>query len=175
MKKTTPTQTSTDDRETKIFHIMTNTSILLMALMTEAFSDMFTNLAEGMTQAFTTGLGAPEADSQEASRKIKELKTTLPKKMIKEMITMKKDINDQLVAKKQDLRNVIADPAFDKGITIAEQYSFGLPAVTNDLDEVSLLGYIALLKANDPRCTKMFQELMEWMKAIPQPPGNDSA
>ena len=153
---------------------MTNISILLMALMTEAFSDMFTNLAEGMTQAVTSGLGATEADSQEASRKIKELKTTFPRQMIKEMITMKKDINDQLSAKKLDLRNVIADPAFDKGITIAERYSFGLPAVTTDLDEISLLGYIALLKANDPRCTKMFQELMEWMKVIPQPPEHNS-
>lgn len=146
-----------------------------MALMTEAFSNAFTNLAEGMTKAVTTGLGTTEVDSQKTSRKIKELKTTFPKQVIKEMISMKKDINSQLAVKKQDLRKVIVDPAFDRGITIAERYSFGLPAVTNDLDEVSLLGYIALLKTNDPQCTKMFQELMEWMKDIPQPPGNDSA
>jgi hypothetical protein len=180
MTKTTPKHTNQikqatpEDREIKIFNIMTNTSVLLMALMTEAFSDLFSTMAEGMTQAITSGFGASEKDTQETSRTIKKMKTELPQHMIKEMVAMKKDITNQLLEKKQELRNVIADPMFDNGITIAEKYSVGLPAVTNDLDERTLLSYIALMKANDPSCTKMFQELMEWMKVLPQPPQDKS-
>jgi len=64
---------------------------------------------------------------------------------------------------------MLADPRFDDGITIVERYTFGLPALTQDLDERFLVGYIALLQANDPRFTTMFQELLEWMKNLPHP------
>jgi hypothetical protein len=82
---------------------------------------------------------------------------------------MKTDITTQLHEKKEKLGTILVDPRFDDGITIVERYKFGLPALTQDLDERSLLGYIALLQANDPRFTTMFQELLEWMKNLPHP------
>jgi len=51
--------------------------------------------------------------------------------------------------KKEKLSTILADPRFDDGITIVERYKFGLSPLTQDLGERSLLGYIALLRAND--------------------------
>jgi hypothetical protein len=155
------------DRETKILNIMANTSILLMSLMTDAFSGAFAGMAAGMAQAVTEGLGAEKEPAN--MKKIEQVKTEIPKQMIAQIVQMKADMKGQLRAKKEEIEKTIADPRFDAGITIAEQYDFGVPNLTHDLDERSLLKYIALLKANDARCTKMFQELMEWMKSLPQP------
>ena len=71
--------------------------------------------------------------------------------------------------KKEQLGLILADPRFDEGITIVERNKFGLPALTQDLDERSLLGYIALLQKNDSRFTTMLQELLKWMKNLQQP------
>jgi predicted RecB family endonuclease len=160
------------DRETKILNILSNTSILLMALMTEAFSGLFTEMAEGMVRAVTASLGAAEENTTENIEKLQDLKKQIPKQIIEQMVTMKTDISKQLQAKKHKIRPMIADAKFDEGIRIAEHYDVGLPKMTQELDELSLLSYIALLNANDPACTKLFQELVEWMKTVPQPNGD---
>lgn len=157
--------TPTLDRESKILNIMLNTSILLMALMTDAFSEAFAGMAEGMAQAITTGFGSNEKEPTN-TEKIKRVKAEFPKQMITQIVQMKTDMKKQLQAKKDEIGTKIADPKFDAGITIAEQYDVGIPNLTSDLDEQSLLRYIMLLKANDALCTKMFQELMAWMKTV---------
>jgi len=141
----------TQDRESKILNIMLNTSILLMALMTDAFSDAFTGMASGMAHAVTAGVGGAEKEPT-TDESLRRTKTEFPKPMIIQMLQM--------------IRGKITDPTFDIGITIAERYNAGVPPLTNDLDEQSLLRYLTLLKANDASCTKMFQELMEWMKTV---------
>jgi hypothetical protein len=155
----------TQDRESKILNIMLNTSILLMALMTDAFSDAFAGMAAGMAQAVAAGF---EGTDKEPTTKetIQRVKTEFPKQMITQIIQMKIDMKKQLEAKKDEIGKKIADPKFDAGITIAERYDMGVPNLTSDLDEQSLLRYIMLLKANDAQCAKMFQELMEWMKTV---------
>ncbi len=168
-RKNQPMPPSSLDREAKIINIMSNTSILLMVLMTEAFSDLFANMAEGMVNAFASGLDSSGKAKEDSIEKINDLKKQIPKQVIEQMVNMKAEINEQLQAKKQEIKSLIADPVFDEGIRIAERYKIGLQQMTQNLDEFSLFGYIALLKANDPTCTKMFQELMEWMKTVPQP------
>jgi len=163
-----PVHATTQDRDTKIMNVICNTSILLMCMLTEAFSDFFTNMAAGMATAVSTGFGASEKNTKEMTQKIDEIKTELPKQMTEQLITMKTDITKQLQSKKDDIKTLIIDPKFDEGITIAEQYHFGLSPLTQDLDDLTLLKYIGLLTANDAQCVKMFQELMAWMNSIPQ-------
>jgi hypothetical protein len=153
------------DRESKILNIMLNTSVLLMALMTDAFSDVFAKMASGMAQAVAEGFGGAEKEPT-TKKNMQQVETEFPKQMITQILQMKTDIKKQLQAKKDEIRKKIADSKFDAGITIAEQNNFGVPNLTSDLDEQSLLRYIVLLKAQDAQCTKMFQELMEWMKTI---------
>lgn len=162
-------QTNGQDRQTKILNIMMNTSLLMISLFTEAFSDVFSKMATGMVNAVTTSLGVPEENTKDMSEKMDSMKTELPKQLIEQIVTMKADINKQLASKKEEIQKIIGDPKFDEGITIVENYDFGLPKLYQDLDEISLFKYIALLKTNDPQFSKMFQELMEWMKNVPQP------
>jgi hypothetical protein len=153
------------DRESKILNVMLNTSVLLMALMTDAFSDVFAKMTSGMAQAIATGFRG--ADKEPTTKEnIQQVETEFPKQMVTQIVQMKTDMKKQLDAKKEEIGNKIADPRFDEGITIAEYYDVGVPNLTNDLDEQSLLRYIMLLRANDDQCTKMFQELMAWMKTV---------
>jgi len=159
-----------NDREEKILNVMVNTSILLMSLMTEAFSDLFAGMTEGMVQAVGSSLGMSEEDTKQGSEKMRNLTTKIPQEVRAQMMSMKTDIRKQFQERKPEIQHLLIDPVFDKGIVIAESSATRLPKLTENLDEVSLLGYLALLKAEDPRCTKMFQALMEWMKTVPQPP-----
>jgi len=160
---------NTPAREAKILNVICNTSLLLMSAVTEAFSEMFTKLSKEMITAITTSLGNSEDATQDINKKTDSLQKELPQQMREQLLAMKTDITTQLREKKEKLGPILADPRFDDGITIVERYTFGLPALTQDLDERSLLGYIALLQVNDQRFTTMFQKLLEWMKNLPQP------
>lgn len=160
-----PAEKKEDDRETKILNLLCNTSLVLMTMITEAFSQVFTNLTKEMVSAFTTNLGAP----QDTSGGIEDLQKNLPDALRKELMTMKKDLQKQLNEKRQNLGSLLSDPRFDTGITIVERTSIPLPKLTQDLDERSLFGYLALLQTNDPQVTAMFKELFEWMNTLPQP------
>lgn len=173
-KKTTkqkikPAEQNTQARETKILNVICNTSLLLMSAVTEAFSEMFTKLSKEMITAITTSLDNSEDATKDIHKKTDNLQKELPQQIREQLLAMKTDITTQLQEKKETLGTLLTDPRFDDGITIVERYKFGLPALTQDLDERSLLGYIALLQANDPRFTTMFQELLEWMKNLPHP------
>jgi hypothetical protein len=163
------TQPDNQARETKILNILCNTSILLMSLMTEAFTDAFTNLSKEMITTMTTGLGAPPNTKNEIQREINQLNIELPKQLREQLLTMKTEITTQLHEKKETLASVIVDKKFDEGIAIVERYTFNLPKLSGDLNEHALFGYIALLKENNKQVTTMFQELVEWMKHLPQP------
>lgn len=134
-------------------------------MMTDAFSEIFTTLSKEMMNAVATGLGAPE----ESTKKIDALHQQIPDDLKKELMTMKNDFQKHLHEKKQELGPFLKDPVFDKGVLIAEQTTLPLPKLTADLDEISLFGYLTLLKTNDPQATTLFQQLFEWMNSLPQP------
>ena len=160
-----PAEKKEYDRETKILNLLCNTSLVLMTMITEAFSQVFTNITKEMVSAFTTSLGAPP----DTSGSIDDLQKNLPDTLRKELMTMKKDLQKQLNEKRQDLGSLLSDSRFDTGITIVERTPLPLPLLTQDLDERSLFGYLALLQTNDPQVTAMFKELFEWMNTLPQP------
>ena len=169
LKKTEPqndqTRQKTEDRETKILNILCNVSILLMIILTDAFSKMFTNLSKEMIVALTTNQGNPENDT----KNIEDLQKKLPHHLREELITMKKELNLQLKEKRKELGPLLTDSRFDKGIRIVEHAPLQQPLLSKDLDERSLLTCLTLLQANDPTFTTMFQQLLEWMNTLPQP------
>jgi hypothetical protein len=160
---------NTQTRETKILNVISNTSLLLMSAVTEAFSEVFTTLSKEMITAISTSFDTSEDTTKEIHKKTDNLQKELPRQIREQMLAMKTDITAQIQEKKEKLDPLLVDQRFDGGITIVERYKFDLPALTQDLDERSLFGYIALMQANDPRFTTMFQELLEWMKNLPQP------
>jgi len=154
-----------DDRETKILNVLCNTSVLVMTMMTDAFSEIFSTLSKEMMTAVASSLGAPE----EATKKIDTLHQQLPDHLRQELMTMKNDLQKQLQGKKGELGPLLKNPLFDRGVALAEQTTIPLPRLTSDLDEAALFGYLALLKTNDRQATTLFQQLFEWMNSLPQP------
>ncbi len=159
----TPAEKKDDDRETKILNLLCNTSLILMTMITEAVSQVFTNLTKEMVTALSASFDAP----QDTSGTLDELEKNLPDTLRKELMTMKSDLQKQLNEKKQDLGSLLADPRFDTGIAIVERVSLPFPKLTTDLDERSLFGYLALLQTENPQVTAMFKELFEWMNTLP--------
>jgi len=159
---------NTQGRETKILNVMCNISILLMSLTTEAFSDIFTKRSKEMVNAITTGLSTSASNVNENHGTTDNIQDELSKQIREQLLAMKVDINAQLREKKEKFVSIIADRRFDEGIAIVERYNFNLPKLSCDLDEHLLLGYLTLLQENNEQFTKMFQELLEWMKDLPQ-------
>ena len=168
-KNSIPAEINNQGRETKILNVICNTSILLMSIMTEAFTDVFTKLSKEMITAITTGIGTPANTIKEIHGETEKIQNELPKQIREQLLAMKTDITSQMRGKKDALVSIIADRRFDEGIAIVERYNFNLPKLSCDLDEHSLLGYLTLLQNNNEQCTKMFQELLKWMKDLPQP------
>jgi hypothetical protein len=168
-KNNTPPEVNNQGRETKIMNVICNTTILLMSIMTEAFSSIFTKLSKDMITAITTGLDAPVDTINEIHGETTNIQYALPKQIREQLLAMKVDVTAQMKEKKEKFTSLIGDKRFDEGIAIVERYNFNLPKLSCDLDERSLLGYMALLQHNNEQFTKMFQELLDWMKDLPQP------
>jgi hypothetical protein len=153
-----------EDRETKILNLLCNTSLVLMTMLTEAVSQVFTSITKEMVTALSTGMGS----SQDVSANLNDLEKNIPEKLRAELMTMKNDLKKQFNEKKHELSGLLSDPRFDEGITIAERASVSLPKLTLDLDERALFGYLALLQAEDPAVSSMFKDLFEWMNTLPK-------
>jgi hypothetical protein len=160
-----PLKKNTEDRETKILTLLSNISLLLMTLLTEAFTDMFTNLSQDLITALTSSTSVID----DTTKNINDLQKKIPHHIQEELRTIKTDLTRQLNEKRQELEPILADPRFDQGLTIVERTPLHLPKLTQELDDQTLLSYLLLLQTNDPRFTPMFQELLEWMKTLPQP------
>ncbi len=158
------TQTKNKDRETKILNLLCNTSLLLMILITDAFSEMFSTLSK----EFITILSHSLDPSQKDTQNLDTLQKQFPDELRKELLAMKQDLSKQIQEKRQKLGTLLEDQRFDTGITLVEHSVLPLPKLTDDLDETALLGYLALLQANDPACTILFQQLLEWMNDLPE-------
>lgn len=158
------TKSTQEDRETKILNLLCNTSLVLMTMLTEAVSQVFTSITKEMVTALSTGMGS----SQDVSANLNDLEKNIPEKLRAELMTMKNDLQKQLNEKKQELSGLLSDRRFDEGIAIAERASVSLPRLTQDLDERALFGYLALLQAEDPAVSAMFKDLFEWMNSLPK-------
>jgi hypothetical protein len=154
----------THNRETKIFNLLCNVSLILMTMITDAFSQVFTNITKEMVEAISSSFGAP----QDTSKSLDDLEKKFPEQLRKELISMKTDLQKQFDEKKENISTLLSNPQFDTGLAIIDRVSLPLPKLTEDLDERSLLGYLALLQTEDPQVSSMFTELFEWMNTLPK-------
>ncbi len=155
------------DREAKILNVICNTTILLMSLMTGALTSVFSKLSKEMITTLTSELGTPADTTNEMHDETNKIQNHLPKQIREELLAMKADVTAQYREKKEKIASLIADKRFDDGIAIVERYTFNIPKLSCDLDERSLIGYFALLQENNEEFSRMFQELLEWMKTLP--------
>jgi hypothetical protein len=155
------------DRESRVMNTVTNVSIILMGMLMGGFSEMMTS----MTSAFAGGI-AEAVGGQEAGEKARsEINKELPKintEMKKVVSDMRKDIYLQMEQKKEKITPILSNPIFDKGPEIVDAYDFGIPKLTEQLDDEVLAQYTYLLLSENATFAKMFGELSEWMKSLPQ-------
>ena len=100
-KNRTPPELSNQSREAKIMNVACNTTILLMSIMTEAFTSIFTKLSEEMITAITTGLDAPADTIKEINGETNNIQNELPKQKREQLLAMKRDVTAQMKEKKK--------------------------------------------------------------------------
>jgi hypothetical protein len=160
---------STTDRTPQIMNAMINTSIILMSTLMGGFTQVMMEttgaLASEMAGAFD-GEEAREKVSEEFEQKIPEAEEGM-RAMISDM---RKDVYVQIGQKQKEIEPLLNDPAFDIGPKIIDGYDFGLPKLTEELDDTTLARYAQLLAGEDPNFTEMFEALANWMNTLPKFP-----
>jgi F0F1-type ATP synthase membrane subunit b/b' len=103
----------------------------------------------------------------------KEFKQKLPKisEEMKSMISdIRKDLYEQMEQKRKEIEPFISDPIFDAGPEIIEKYDFGIPKLSQELDDSTLAQYTYLLLSEDAAFGELFSALGDWMNSLPQFP-----
>ena len=102
-KHSIPVELNNQGRETKLLNVICNTSLLLMSIMTEAFTDVFTKLSKEMITAITTEMGTPLSTIKEIHGETEKIQHEFPKQMREQLLAMKTDIAAQLREKKRKI------------------------------------------------------------------------
>jgi hypothetical protein len=101
-KNNTPPEVSNQGRETKIMNVICNTTILLMSIMTEAFTSIFTKLSKDMITAITTDLYTPVDTIKKIHGETNNIRYELPKQIREQLLEMKLDVTAQMKEKKKE-------------------------------------------------------------------------
>ncbi len=157
------------NRSDRIMNTIINTSIILMSTifggLTGTMMDVMADVSSGIAGAF-----GGEEPAEEVRNDIGAKKPEAEAQMKTLISDARKDIYAQYEEKRAEIEPMLADPVFDKGPTIVEGYDFGLPKMSEELDDSTLAAYSELLIHEDPEFSKMFKELTEWMNTLPKMP-----
>lgn len=157
------------ERARKIMNTMMNTSIILMITLLDGFAQTMLEATGVMAAGMAEAVGGEESGEEVAN----ELEQRIPeaKEQMKAMISeVRKDIYEQMDRKKGEIEPMLADKAFDAGPEIVDIYEFGLPKLTEELDDDIIAQYAQLLVQEDRYFTEMFGELTKWINTLPQLP-----
>ena len=158
------------NREKRIMNAVANTSIILMGTLMGGFSELMVNatgtMASGMAEAF----GGEEA-GEEVREKVKQEKPGVVEKIRGMMSEMRAGIYEQIEQKRKEIEPFLSDPVFDLGPRKIDEYEFGLPKLTEELDDGALAQYVLLLESEDAKFGELFKALSEWMNSLPALPG----
>ena len=160
------------NREQKIMNSIINITIIMMSTMMSALAEAMT----ATTGAMATGLAGAFGD-EDAKDKVSEEVSKMPKAndgIEKTISSVREDAYKQLEQKWSQIKLIISDPAFDLGPKIVEKYDFGLPKLTERLDDHTLSQYSKLLMNQDRNFVKMLEDLRGWLNSLPKIPGMDN-
>lgn len=156
-------------RENKIMNTIVNTSILLMSTLMGGLGELMVNvtgeLAAGMAEAFSG-----EKAGKETREKVKQKLPEVDDKMREMISSMRKDIYLQMEQKNKEIAPFMADPVFDLGPQKVDAYDFGIPKLSEGLDDDTLAQYTYLLISEDATFAELFGQLMEWLNKLPKVP-----
>ena len=144
-----------------------NTSIILMGTMMGALTEAMVNVTGAVASGIAGAMDGKETE-EKVARDIKQRLPEVDAKMKALIADIRKDIYAQLEQRRREMKPLLADPAFDVGPKIIEKYEFGVPKLTEELDDNTLAQYSQLLVSEDSRFAEMFKELTSWLSSLPK-------
>ena len=156
-------------RESKITNAIINTTIILTSTLMNGFSEIAMGavgtIASGMAETF----GGEEA-KKETEKEFKQKLPQVSDKMRLMISDMRRDIYEQMEQKRNEIKPFLSDPIFDVGPETIEKYDFGIPKLTQELDDSTLAQYTYLLLSEDKTFGELFCALGDWMNSLPKVP-----
>jgi len=167
----TASQGNVDDpeRARRIMNVMANTGVIMMVTLMDGFAEAMI----GAAGAMATGMAEAFGDEEAANQVNEDLERNAPgaKGRMMDMVSeMRGQLYQQMAQKAGEIAPLLTDRIFDKGPEIVEVYEFGLPMLTEELDDETVAEYAKLLVQEDKYFTEMFGELSAWMNSLPQLP-----
>jgi uncharacterized membrane protein len=165
-----PTQQKNElNRENKIMNTIINTSTILVATLMEGFAEIVTNATGAMASGLAEIAGGEKA-KEETEKEFKQKLPQVSDKMRAMISEMRKDLYAQMKQKRKEIEPLLSDPIFDVGLEIIEKYDFGIPKLTQELDDSILAQYAYLLVSEDATFGELFNALGDWMNSLPNFP-----
>ena len=156
-------------RENRIMNAVANTSIILMSTLMDGFSEIIVGAAGAMASGMAEMVGGEEA-KKEVETEFKQELPQVSEKMRAMISDIRKDLYAQMEQKRQEIKPFISDPIFDVGPETIEKYAFGIPKLTEELNDSTLAQYTYLLLSEDATFGELFRALGEWMNSLPEFP-----
>jgi hypothetical protein len=113
---------------------------------------------------------AGEEEGQKVDQEMKQKLPEVDEKMKAMVSEMRNDVYAQIGSKRKEIEPYLSDTVYDGGPSIIEKYDFGLPRLTEELNDDSIAQYSLLMVKEDPSFMEMFTELMGWMNSLPKMP-----
>lgn len=165
-----PTQQENEfNRESKIMNAVINTTIILMSTLMDGFAEIVVGAAGAMASGMAEVVGGEKA-KEEAEKKFSQKLPQVTDRMRSMISDIRKDLYDQMEQKREEIKPFMSDPIFDVGPEAIEKYDFGIPKLTQHLDDGVLAQYSYLLLSEDPRFGELFKALGDWMNSLPKFP-----
>jgi hypothetical protein len=157
------------DRAQKVMNTITNTSIIMMSSLMGGFTQVMMETMGTMASGMAGAMGGEEA-GEEVSNEFKQKQPEVDEKMREMISEVRRDVYAQMDQKREEIEPQLSDPVYDLGPVIVDGYDFGLPKLTEELDDSSLAQYSQLFISEDPNFAEMFGRLTEWMNSLPKSP-----
>jgi|WetSurMetagenome_2_1015567.scaffolds.fasta_scaffold56104_3 hypothetical protein len=156
-------------REKRILNAIMNTSIILMGTLMGGFGELFANVAGALASGMAEAVGG-EKVGQEVRQEMEQKAPQVNEKMKSMMSDIRRDMLLQINEKREEIAPYLLDPMFEVGPKKIDEYDFGLPKLTEELDDDTLAKYTGLLVNQDANFAKLYSELTEWITTLPKPP-----
>ncbi len=157
------------DRAQRILNSLMNTTILLMSQMMGIFSQVLVGTIGAVATEMTTAF-AGEEEGQRVEQEMQQKLPEVDEKMKATISEMRNDIYAQIGQNRNEIEPYFSDVVYDRGPEIIEKYDFGLPRLTEELNDDTIAQYSLLIAKEDPRFMEMFTGLLDWMNSLPKMP-----
>ena len=156
-------------REKKIMNLIVNTSIILMSTLMGGLTETMMNMTGAMASGMAGALGGEET-GEEVRQEFKAKLPEVDDKMKAMISDVRKDMYLQMEQKKSEIKPLLSDPVFDAGPNKVNEFDFGLPKLTEELDDGTIAQYAYLLVSEDKTFGELFGAVSDWMQNLPIPP-----